>query len=107
MHRTPGADSIMGVALFREESPAGFGAFDRGLSRSARRERHRETETGRYRKTDRQTEVLSLCKKELESRSERESLCTEDRHRQRYRVREGETGVRDRDETETETESVA
>ncbi len=30
----PGADSIMGVTLFREESPAGFGAFDRGLSRS-------------------------------------------------------------------------
>jgi hypothetical protein len=30
----PDADSIMGVALFRDEFPAGFGAFDRGLSRS-------------------------------------------------------------------------
>ena len=30
----PWADSIMGVALFREESPEGFGVFDRGLSRS-------------------------------------------------------------------------
>ncbi len=42
------ADSIMGVTLFRDESPAGFGAFDRGLSRS---ERGKQTD----RQTDRQT----------------------------------------------------
>jgi hypothetical protein len=29
----------MGVTLFREESPEGFGAFDRGLSRSERERR--------------------------------------------------------------------
>ncbi len=103
-----GADSIMGVTLYREVSPEGFGAFDRGLSRSARhsaclrlrddrgrdrgerkgrRERASDSEKERERDRDRD--------RERERETERQRDRERDRERKRFRAQRQR--VRERD----------